>query len=60
MKIATAAGVLGEKIQTDSIFNSLVNDQGIAGINRNDTIALLTSFRKTRITKEWSEKYWFL
>ena len=30
MKIASAAGVLGQKIQTDSIFNSLVNDQGIS------------------------------
>ena len=28
MKIASAAGVLGQKIQTDSIYNSLVNDQG--------------------------------
>ena len=28
MKIASAAGVLGEKIMTDSVFNSLVNDQG--------------------------------
>ena len=29
MKIAAAAGVLGEKIMIDSTFNSLVNDQGI-------------------------------
>ena len=28
MKIASAAGVLGEKIRQDSVFNSLVNDQG--------------------------------
>ena len=28
MKIASAAGVLGEKIKVDSTFNSLVNDQG--------------------------------
>ena len=28
MKIASAAGVLGEKIKMDSIYNSLVNDQG--------------------------------
>ena len=28
MKVASAAGVLGEKIKEDSIFNSLVNDQG--------------------------------
>ena len=29
MKIASAAGVLGEKIKTDSTYNSLVNDQGL-------------------------------
>ena len=28
MKIASANGVLGEKVQVDSTFNSLVNDQG--------------------------------
>ena len=28
MKVAAAAGVLGEKIMMDSTFNSLVNDQG--------------------------------
>jgi len=33
MKIASAAGVLGEKIMIDSIFNCLVNDQGLADTN---------------------------
>ena len=28
MKIASAAGVLGEKVKQDSTFNSLVNNQG--------------------------------
>ena len=28
MKIASASGVLGEKVMIDSIYNSLVNDQG--------------------------------
>ena len=28
MKIASANGVLGEKVMVDSIFNCLVNDQG--------------------------------
>ena len=28
MKLASAAGVLGEKIKMDSTFNCLVNDQG--------------------------------
>ena len=28
MKIAAAAGVLGEKVMIDSIHNCLVNDQG--------------------------------
>ena len=32
MKIASAAGVLGEKIKIDSTFNSLVNEQGITNI----------------------------
>ena len=33
MKLATASGVLGEKIMMDSIFNSLVNDQGNKSFN---------------------------
>ena len=33
MKIASSAGVLGEKVKIDSIFNSLVNDQGITILN---------------------------
>ena len=33
MKIASAAGVLGEKIMTDSVYNSLVNDQGLPDTN---------------------------
>ena len=34
MKIASANGVLGEKVQIDSIFNSLVNDQGTGKSNK--------------------------
>ena len=33
MKVAAAAGVLGEKVMMDSSFNSLVNDQGLANSN---------------------------
>ena len=32
MKLASAAGVLGEKIKMDSTYNSLVNDQGLHNI----------------------------
>ena len=28
MKIAAASGVLGEKVRIDTIYNSLVNEQG--------------------------------
>ena len=33
MKVAAAAGVLGEKIMQDSTYNSLVNDQGLPNSN---------------------------
>ena len=33
MKIASTAGVLGEKIMIDSTYNSLVNDQGLPDTN---------------------------
>ena len=33
MKIASTAGVLGEKIMIDSTYNSLVNDQGLSDTN---------------------------
>ena len=33
MKLASAAGVFGEKIMVDSIYNCLVNDQGLPDTN---------------------------
>ena len=33
MKLASASGVLGEKVMMDSIFNCLVNDQGLPNTN---------------------------
>ena len=33
MKVASVAGVLGEKVMLDSTFNSLVNDQGKPAIH---------------------------
>ena len=33
MKIACANGVLGDKIKIDSVYNCLVNDQGLPNTN---------------------------
>ena len=33
MKIALASGVLGEKMMVDSVYNCLVNDQGLSNTN---------------------------
>lgn len=33
MKIALANGVLGEKLMVDSVYNCLVNDQGLSNTN---------------------------
>ena len=43
MKVASVAGVLGEKVMLDSTFNSLVNDQGKPAIHY--------SFYKNRVYK---------
>ena len=37
MKLASAAGVFGEKMMVDSIYNCLVNDQG----NASTTVSFL-------------------